>query len=40
LKYGGGKIAKVLTTLMNNILQGNAIPNEKKLGYITPIYIL
>jgi hypothetical protein len=39
LKYGGEKIAKVLTTLMNNMLQGNTIPNEKKLGYITPVYI-
>jgi hypothetical protein len=23
---------------MNNILQGDNIPNEMKLGYITPIY--
>jgi hypothetical protein len=38
LKYGGGKITKVLTTLMYNILQGDTIPNEMKLGYITPIY--
>jgi hypothetical protein len=38
LKYGGGKITKVLTTLMFNILQGDTIPNEMKLGYITPIY--
>jgi hypothetical protein len=38
LKCGGGKITKVLTTLMYNILQGDTIPNEMKLGYITPIY--
>jgi hypothetical protein len=34
LKYGGEKITKILTTLMNSILHGDTIPNEMKLGYI------
>jgi hypothetical protein len=38
LKNSGRKITKVLKTLMNNILQGDTIPNEMKLGYIIPIY--
>jgi hypothetical protein len=38
LKYGGEKFTKVLTALMISIFQGDTMPNEMKLGYITPIY--
>lgn len=38
IKYGGNEVTRLLTDLINRILEDGIIPPEMKLGYITPIF--
>jgi hypothetical protein len=38
IKYGRRKVLKLVTKLLNKILQGNNIPQEMKTGYVIQIH--